>query len=272
MIDIKKINDLREKIERRNLSIGSWIQLQDPNSAEIMAHAGFDWIAIDMEHGCISNHELPNLCRALELGDTVPLVRIFSANERDVRTALEAGAAGLIVPRVESAAQIKQVLSWSQWPPKGQRGVGFSRANLYGDQFTNYKEFAQSPIIIPMIESQEGVTNLHDILNTDGINTIFVGPYDLSASLGITGKLDNPIYAETLDKIKKTCRSMNKGYGIHVVSPEKDALRDAINEGYTFIAFSIDATFLRHSSKNPLKEETSDITEQNRKKSDRKKS
>ena len=130
MNKLQKIKQIRKKLSNGDISIGSWIQLPNASIAEIMGQSGYDWVAVDLEHGAISICLLPDLFRALELGNTLPLARIAQGKEKDCKQALDAGAAGLIIPMVESAEELQKVINFSSWPPFGIRGVGFSRANL----------------------------------------------------------------------------------------------------------------------------------------------
>ena len=132
------IQNIRQRLRSGGHSIGSWIQIPHGSVAEIMGQAGYDWVAVDLEHGSISVQQLPGLFRALELGGTLPLVRLAQGHPKDCKQALDAGAGGVIVPAVESAAQLNQVRDACRWPPTGTRGVGFSRANLFGKHFEAY--------------------------------------------------------------------------------------------------------------------------------------
>ena len=132
------IINIRKKLDNGGCSIGSWMQIPHASIAEIMGQAGYEWVAVDLEHGAISIHQLPDLFRALELGNTLPLVRLAQGHSKDCKQALDAGAGGVIVPMVESAEQLIMVRDACCWPPTGNRGVGYSRANLFGKNFDEY--------------------------------------------------------------------------------------------------------------------------------------
>jgi len=249
---LKSIQKFREKLVTDQASVGSWIQLSGSSSAEIMAHAGYDWIAVDLEHGSITTNQLPDLFRSLESGRTMPLVRIAQGESKDCKQALDAGAYGVIVPMVSSAQQLKLVISYCCWPPSGRRGVGFSRANLFGKYFDSYSEEAQHPIIIAQIEEINAVDNLESILSVSGLDAIMVGPYDLSASMGITGQFGHEKFITIMKTILDIAKSKGVPCGIHVVKPDNQELKQRIQEGYKFIAYSIDSVFLNSSSKNPM--------------------
>lgn len=247
-----KINLIRESLAAGRLSLGSWIQLPHPSVAEIMGQSGYDWVAVDMEHGSISVSQLPDLFRALELGNTLPLARLARGDQKDCKQALDAGAGGVIVPMVESATQLEQVRDACRWPPSGTRGVGFSRANLFGKNFSEYSREAQSPLLIAMIEHERAVSNLAEILTVQGLDAILIGPYDLSASMGITGQFDSPKFIEMMGEIKFRCEEAYVPSGIHVVSPSQTQLLEAIEIGYRFIAYSLDSVFLEKSAICPV--------------------
>lgn len=243
------IQQLRSRLHNGGHSIGSWMQLPHASVAEIMGQAGYDWVAVDMEHGAISVHQLPDLFRALELGGTLPLVRLAQGQVKDCKQALDAGAAGIIVPMLESAAQLVAVRDACRWPPAGTRGVGFSRANLFGKHFDAYREEAQAPLLIAMIEHTRAVEELEEILEVEGLDAILIGPYDLSASMGLTAKFESPEFIAAMDKILLLCNQHGIKCGVHVVAPERAVLDQRIAEGYRFIAYSIDAVFLSQSSR-----------------------
>jgi 2-dehydro-3-deoxyglucarate aldolase len=248
---IDKIRNIRDKLNDGRYSLGTWIQIPHPSVAEVIGQSGYDWAAIDMEHGAISVAELPDLFRALELSNTLPLVRVAEGHSKDCKQALDAGAGGIIVPMVESAQQLEKVIDSCCWPPKGTRGVGFSRANLFGKNFSQYTSEAQQPIIVAMIENIKAVDNLQSILKVDGVDAIFIGPYDLSASMGKTADFENPDFLLTVKKIIQTAEAENKPFGIHIVEPKISQLKLRLKEGYRFIAYSVDSVFLRESSEIP---------------------
>lgn len=244
----EKVKYIRQLMASGNASVGSWMQLSDGSVAEIMGQSGYDWVAVDLEHGSFSLHQLPDIFRALELGDTLPLVRLAQGHIKDCKQALDAGAAGVIVPMVESAEQLQMVKNACSWPPSGTRGVGFSRANLFGKNFAAYNEEAQNPFFVAMIEHVRAVENLESILSVKGLDAILVGPYDLSASMGMTGKFEEPLFEKVMSRILALCEKYQVPAGIHVVQPDIEMVGKRIAEGYRFIAYSIDSVFLREAS------------------------
>ena len=140
----------------------------------------------------MSLDQLPDLFEALELGKTLPLVRVSEGKSKECKEALDAGAGiGVIVPMIESASQLENIRQNCCWPPSGKRGVAFHRANFFGGRFKDYLEEAQSPLIVAMIETAKGMENIDEILDVKGLDAIIVGPYDLSASIGKTAQFES---------------------------------------------------------------------------------
>ena len=245
------LSKIRQMLTSMRPSIGSWIQLPNASVAEIMGNAGYDWIAIDAEHGTISIESFPHLFRAIELSGAVPLVRILEPSISRCREALDSGAGGVIMPMIESAKQLTELISNCRWPPAGVRGVGFCRANLYGKRFDDYSEEAKSPLVVAMIETKKGIQNISEIASVEGLDAVLIGPYDLTASLGILGEFDSPLFEKAISTVKFECSKNSVACGVHIVSPSKKNLQKRIDEGYTFIAYGIDAVFLNDSCQNP---------------------
>lgn len=251
MNKLNKVREIKSLLLSGKPTIGSWMQIPNTSVAEIIGQAGYDWIAIDLEHGSMSTSQLPDLFRALELGGTLPLVRLAQGHSKDIKQALDSGAGGIIIPMIESAAQLSDVIKYSCWPPAGERGVGFSRANLYGKYFDAYVEEAQAPLIIAQIEHIKAVENINTILRIKGLDGIIIGPYDLSASMGLTGQFKHAKFLNALNDIQRACKKHNKAAGVHIVNPEIHELQQRIEEGYQFIAYSIDSVFLNKIVQKP---------------------
>jgi 2-dehydro-3-deoxyglucarate aldolase len=253
MNKLEKIKLIRKNLFNGKYSIGSWMQIPHTSIAEIIGQAGYDWVAVDMEHGSISSHQLPDLFRAIELGNTLPLARVAEGKEKDCKHALDAGAGGLIIPMVESAKQLKEIVNFSAWPPSGNRGVAFSRANLFGKNFQEYIQEAQKPLIIAMIENINALENLDEILKVSGLDAILIGPYDLSASMKLTAKFEDQRFLDVMQTIKDQADKAKIPCGLHIVEPDELVLKRKIDDGYRFIAYSIDAVILKKFINHPIK-------------------
>ncbi len=228
------------------------MQIPHPSIGEILGKAGYDWVAVDLEHGSIATSDLPNLFRAIELGGASPFARVAQGKMKDVKAALDAGARGLIIPMVQSAAQLEEVIAECLFPPAGKRGVGFSRANLFGKNFDQYvAQINEQLVIVAQIEHIDAVKDLDNILANPRLDAIMVGPYDLSASMGITGQFQHPEFVKAMNAVRTACEKRKFPAGVHVVTPNPTELKNKIIEGYKFIAYSIDGTFLHLSATCP---------------------
>jgi 2-dehydro-3-deoxyglucarate aldolase len=245
------IQAVRAKLRDGGASIGSWMQIPHGSVAEIMGRAGYDWVALDLEHGAIAVSQLPDLCRALELGGTLPLVRLAQGDPKDCKQALDAGAGGVIAPMVESAEQLTLIRNACRWPPAGTRGVGFARANLFGRDFDAYTLEAQQPLLVAMIEHQRAVDNLDGILAVSGLDAVLVGPYDLSASIGRTGQFGDPDVQGLMRRIHAASTRSGIACGVHVVAPSPEELRRHRAAGFRFLAYSIDSVILDRGALRP---------------------
>ncbi len=165
----------------QHLSIGSWIQLGHPAIAEIMASAGFDWLAVDLEHSTITLREAEDLIRVIDLKGVVPLVRLSTNNSEQIKRIMDAGAHGVIVPMVNSPAEAEAAVAAVKYPTVGKRSVGLARAQGYGASFKDYVAWENDhSLVIVQIEHIEAVNSLESILLVEGVDAYFVGPYDLS--------------------------------------------------------------------------------------------
>ena len=239
------IDQLRRKLKNNETSIGAWQQIGSSEISEILSSSNVDWVTIDMEHGCIGNSILPNLFRAIELNNKLPFVRLQEKSSKAVKDAMEAGASGLIIPMVENKDELENLISLSNLPPKGVRGVGFCRANQYGINFENYIRNPFRPIIIPMIENTEGLRNIDAITKVTNIDAILIGPYDLSASLNCCGEFENTNFLKAVELIKEIAKGNNIASGIHIIEPVKDRISEEINNGHQLIAFSLDTVMIQ---------------------------
>lgn len=248
---LEALASVRAKLRAGGTSIGSWIQIPHASVAEIMGNAGYDWVALDLEHGAIGVSQLPDLCRALELAGTLPLARLAQGNVKDCKQALDAGCGGVIVPMVESAEQVIRARDACRWPPAGTRGVGFARANLFGARFDDYAREAQAPLLVAMIENGHAVEVLPEIIAVEGLDALLIGPYDLSASLGCTADFSHPTFVTAMARILDVARAGGIACGVHVVSPSPPELQQRLAAGYRFLAYGIDSVFLHHGARRP---------------------
>ena len=243
--------NLKERLKKRELTIGSWITIGHTVVAEIMAKAGYDWLTVDMEHSAITMDIAQDLIRVIELCGVVPLVRVGENDPNLIKRVMDAGAHGVIVPMVNSKDDAEKAVASVQYPPKGFRGVGLARAQKYGADFEGYKKWnEQESVVIVQIEHIKAVENLESILSVPGVDGFLIGPYDLSGSLGVPGQFDHPKVISALARVREVSEQMNAVSGFHVIPPDVKALQDKIEENYKFIAYSLDILFLGEQAGN----------------------
>jgi 2-dehydro-3-deoxyglucarate aldolase len=236
---------LKEKLQNNELTIGSWITIGHPSIPEILSSAGFEWLAVDIEHNSIDNSMIQTLISTIQSKNIAALVRISKNDEVAIKHAMDAGADGIIVPMINTKEDAEKAVEYVKYPPLGRRGVGLSRAQNYGFGFDQYREWLlNSAVIIAQIEHIDAVENIEKIISVEGIDGVLIGPYDLSGSLGKPGDFSEPDYVNAIGRVEKHCKKKNFPLGIHVIEPNEDLLISKINNGFTFIAFSTDFYFM----------------------------
>jgi len=237
-----------------NISIGSWITLGHPAVAEIMAEAGFDWLAVDLEHSTITIREAEDLIRVIELKGVTPFVRLSSNNAEQIKRVMDAGAHGVIIPMVNSKTEAETAVSSVKYPPIGTRSFGLARAQKYGVDFDNYLEWQRNnTIVVVQIEHIDAVNDLAGILSVEGVDAYIVGPYDLTGSLGIPGQFDHPEFLSAMDRIREVGNDLGVAGGLHVVEPDPRELEACIRAGNRFVAYSLDIRILDVSCRTGLR-------------------
>jgi len=238
----------------KKISIGSWITLNHTSVAEIMADAGFDWLCVDMEHSVTDYFEAQQLIASIQSKGIKAYVRVGENNTRIIKRVLDAGADGIIVPMVNSKEDALKAIDAVKYPPKGKRGVGLARAQKYGFGFEEYKDnYADDIKLIVQIEHVDAVNNLEEILSLDEIDGTFIGPYDLSGSMGKPGSFEDEDVKKVLLDYERTAKRHSKLIGTHVVSTDYQKVLEKIEANYNFIAFGFDALFLGTICRDQLK-------------------
>lgn len=248
-----KNTTLKSKLRNREVTIGSWITIGHQAIIDILAESNFDWLTIDIEHTAIDFNELQILIAFIQSHNIAALVRVSKNEEVVIKRALDAGADGIIVPMICSKDDAVCAVNFAKYPPLGKRGVGLNRAQRYGFGFDVYKKWVDDClVIIAQIEHIEGVQNIEDIILTEGIDGVIIGPYDLSGSLGIPGNFKDEKVLSAINKVESKCKYYQKSLGYHVIEPNGDLVNEKINSGYNFIAFSTDFFFLGRKSREEV--------------------
>lgn len=241
-------------MKKNNISIGTWMTINNSIVAEILCDAGFDWVCIDIEHTTTSLKDVQVLILAIQSKNKKAFVRVGGNNEIIIKRVLDAGADGIIVPMINSYMEAEKAVENVKYPPLGKRGVGLFRAQGYGFNFDNYKNKISKKIkLIVQIEHYKAIDDLEKILNVEGIDGTFIGPFDLSGSLGKPGKWNDEDVKKYLKKYDEITSKSNKLKGFHVIEPSHKIVNEKIKLGYNFIAFSLDTLFLGTIANSELK-------------------
>jgi 2-keto-3-deoxy-L-rhamnonate aldolase RhmA len=240
----------RTRLLQGDLLVGTMITLTTPAVAEIMTEVGFDWLFLDAEHSVFEAREIQALLQAA--GPAMPcVVRLPMAAEVPIKKALDVGAAGIIAPLVNSAAEAEQVVRMAKYAPAGARGVGIGRAHRYGLKLREYVADAnQHTAVIVQAEHIDAVRHIESIVRVEGVDAVLIGPYDLSASLGRLGQLDHPDVTQAIDRVTEVCRQAGMRLGIFGVSA--DAVKPYIERGYTLIVAGVDSLLMGQAAESLL--------------------
>ena len=230
--------------------VGTFLSLGSPLAAEICGGAGFDWVLIDLEHGSGSEADLLPQLQAVAGTGASPLVRV-EANERPrVARALDSGAAGIMVPRVDSEEEARAAVSYMRYPPEGARGVAFGHRGVgFGGSrgVELLAEIDERILGIVQVESESAVAAAGAIAALDGVDVLFVGPSDLSHSMGLLGRFDEPRVGEAFDAVVAAAEAAGKAAGIFV-GDEEEAGRYR-ERGFRFLGIGSDTTFLARGAR-----------------------
>lgn len=244
-------NKVKQKLKSNEVCIGSWIAMDHPWVADIMGQCGFEFLVVELEHSTIELGALNALFATIELHGAVPMVRLSSNDPIQAKRVLEAGAYGIIVPMVNTREEAIAAVEMTKYPPFGKRSFGLGRAQDFGFDSQQYFSRANDEtIVIVQIESVQGVENIESILEVQSIDGVFIGPYDLSGSMGIPGQLNHPRVVEGRKKVLQAALKNKIVPGLHIVHPSSTDLNYAIDEGFKFIAYGGDILFLGEACKN----------------------
>ena len=230
---------LRQALASQQVVYGTWVQTPSPEVVEILGWSGWDFVILDLEHGPYGVETLRHLIRAAEASATAPLVRVPSSSPHDVGKALDLGASGIVTPGVTSAEAGAAAVRLTRFPPLGSRGASPSTRQLHYSAIpfpTLTAEGATQPLIVLQVEARLATTDLSGILGIEGLGVIFIGPYDLSTSLGLPGQFDHPRVREAISEIVKRAAERSVAVGIWV--PDAEAARAWVERGVRFVTVS----------------------------------
>ncbi|WP_455285529.1 HpcH/HpaI aldolase family protein [[Eubacterium] cellulosolvens] len=244
-------NRVKWMLKRGEIAFGTWVSIGNPDVAEILANLGFDWLVFDTEHGPLSIETVESMIQATSGTDVVPLIRVGGNDMILIKRALDIGAYGVVVPLVNNREDAKNAVAYTRYPPKGVRGAGPRRCSMYGMRAKEYFDWADREILtIVQVETAQAVENIEEIITVDGVDVFFIGPTDLTTSLGVRGEQDHPKFIEALDRVLEAGREHGVSGGIMTYSLEQ--ARRALERGFKFVTLSVDFRHLIQGAKGML--------------------
>ncbi|MBX2841671.1 MAG: HpcH/HpaI aldolase/citrate lyase family protein [Flammeovirgaceae bacterium] len=243
-------NHLKKRLKNGESLNGCWLNLGSPLTAEIVGQAGFDWVLIDLEHGSGTEKDVLYQLQALEASTTGAIIRVEGHARQRISRVLDFGAEGVMCPQIKTVEEARGAISGVYYPPDGIRGVAkMVRATGFGKNFDEYKAKAKENILgIIQVETAESLNHLDEIAALEGVDVLFIGPADLSMSLGIFGQLDHPKFKEAVKAIVNAAQKSGKATGILLFNP--DDYNTYHDMGIRLIACGSDATFVANGAKN----------------------
>lgn len=244
-VDMK--SNFRKRLLQGDRLTGTIVSLPCPQIAELLSRSGFDWLFIDGEHGCLSVGDIQLLLQAAQ-PQCPCVVRVAANHEVYIKQALDTGADGVIAPLVNDAETAARVVAWARYPPLGKRSVGIARAQGYGFAFADYVNRANTDVaVIIQVEHVDAVANIASILDVAGIDGVFIGPYDLSASMGKPGDINDADVRHQIETVRQACLERRMALGIFGV--DAAAVQPFIRQGYTLAAVGMDTLLLGQSAR-----------------------
>ncbi|MBI3608069.1 MAG: 4-hydroxy-2-oxovalerate aldolase [Nitrospirae bacterium] len=232
---------LKEKLQRRERLFAGWVSYAQPSITETFARAGFDFIAIDMEHSTISLEQAQRIIAASQSEGVPCLPRPVSHSNDWFKPLLESGADGLLVQMVNTPEEIEAIIGHLKYPSVGRRSYGVNRAQAYGFDFDSYiQNWNETSTFIIQVESIRAVENIEKLLAFDEVDGVMIGPYDISGSLGVPGQTTHPLVIEASRKVIAACERFGKSCGTQVADASPDSVQALFDLGHTFAILGSD--------------------------------
>ena len=232
---------LKDSLRNREKLFGAWVSYAEPSITETFAKAGFDFLAIDMEHSTITLPQAQRIIAASQFYNVPCLPRPVSHSNDFFKPLLESGSDGLLVQMVNTTDEVEKIINYLKYPPIGKRSYGVNRAQEYGFEFNNYiTNWNDESTLIIQVESIEAVNNIDNLLSFDQIDGVMIGPYDISGSLGVPGETNHPKVIEASKKVINSCKKYGKSCGTQLNDPNPKNIQSLFDLGYTYAILGSD--------------------------------
>lgn len=243
------LNSLRKKFEKGEQAIGTFFCMSNVAVMECLGYTGLDYVIIDTEHGVFDTQPMSDLIKAAEHGGITPLVRIADVTHKEIQRAVDNGAGGLIVPCLRDIEDIRKLVDLAKFAPIGNRGFIKSRGCGFGNEpwamgtLAEYMANSNEKVLVlPQCETVECLESIEEVVAIDGVDGIFIGPFDLSITMGIPAKFDKPEFKAAVDRILKACKAVGKPCFIFTNNAEES--RRYLEAGFDAVANSIDSVII----------------------------
>ncbi len=243
------MNLLKKHIQEKGYAAGTFLAVSTPTIVEGIGHSGLDFVIIDTEHGPYDTMPMSDLIIASAKSGLSPVVRISDVSHKEIQHAVDNGAEGIIVPCLREVDDFRRIVELGKFPPIGKRGFIWGRGSAFGkedwasgDIVSYMKNSNEKVLLLPQCETREALDNIEEIVEIDGIDGIFIGPFDLSICMGIPGQFDKPEFKEAVQRILNACKKAGKLCLMFTMKAEEAG--KYVKIGFDAVAVSMDMTFL----------------------------
>lgn len=251
------LNKLRRAIEENGHAVGTFLGVSTPSIVEILGYTGLDFVVIDTEHGPYDTMPVSDLIRASQSRGMAPVVRVADVTHKEIQRAVDNGAEGIIIPCLRSMDDFRKAVELCKFPPLGSRGFIKARGSGFGNEewaegtLEEYMHNSNEKVLLlPQCETREALENIEAIVDIEGIDGIFIGPFDLSISMGIPGQFDAPQFRRAVSRVLTACKEAGKLCMIFTSSVEE--AKAYMDQGFDAVANSIDTIMFRNAYKEMM--------------------
>jgi 2-keto-3-deoxy-L-rhamnonate aldolase RhmA len=246
-------NFVKEKLRDGGIAVGAWMSILNPRAARAVASSGLDWVLFDTEHGPPSFETVDGLVRAVGGAGALPIVRVVWNDINAIKQALDTGAYGVVVPWVNTREEAENAVTYCRYAPEGLRGCAPGRASsAWGMSSSEYLKIANDEILVVVqVETRKAVENIEEIVSVEGVDATFIGPSDLSASLGHRGEYFHPEVVKAMERVVEACKASGVAPGV-AFGMGLDHVNSLIENGFRFIGVGSDTGFLATGCRETL--------------------